>query len=68
MLIQAEANGETLSLLVNDIKALASQLNHLIVKARQKGLKVDLTIESLWKTDETFMRDRVSVKVWQELN
>ena len=55
------------ALLVNDIKALASQFNERIIDAQKRGFKVSLKIESLWKTDETFVRERITVKVWQEV-
>lgn len=54
--------------LFNDIKALASQLNEKILEAQQRGFKVSIQTRPAWNTDEDFMRETVTVRIWREVS
>jgi hypothetical protein len=58
---------ESDALFVNDLKALASQLNDKMLEAQQRGFKVDLKIKATWKTDENYLRERIQLTVWREV-
>jgi hypothetical protein len=58
---------ESDALFVNDLKALASQLNYKMLEAQKRGFKVDLKTKTTWKTDENYLRERIQLTIWREV-
>lgn len=58
---------ENQALLVNDIQVLVSQLNERILQAQERGFQLQVCVKEAWHTSESFMRKRIAIRAWREI-